>query len=183
MSYNVPSYTTDNITFGPAVITIGAVGTTPSVEIGAVTGDHEFNVGQELLELYQGSPQTLVQQYVQKEDVGISFSGVEWNLDNLKYFLGSGSTGASGAEETFEFGGTMTKASYAMRYVHRTATGGTVDIHLFNVQGAGGLPIAMKETDFHEFPFEFKVLEGSTDFEGSALVDGKKRFKIVKTNV
>ena len=33
---NVPSYTADNISLGPGILYVGVVGTTPSIDVGAI---------------------------------------------------------------------------------------------------------------------------------------------------
>ena len=182
MAYNVGSYDTTRCSFGPGILYMGVPGTTPLVDIGAVRGDAELNIERTKLELYQGSPQSLVKQYVVKEEVGLKVTGVEWDLDNIAYALGAGVTsGIGGVTETFEFGGDMDVNNRALRYIHRTPDGGTVDVHIFKAEGGGKLAISFKETDFHEFPFEFRAVEGTSSFTGSVLADLKKKFKIIRT--
>ena len=183
MAFNVPTYSTDRFSFGPGVLYIGAPGTTPTVEIGAVKGDMEIAIDRTQLEVKQGSPQSLVKSYAVEELVGIKFNGIEWNLDNLAYVMGAGITSVSGAEEILEFGGDMDVSSRALRFVHILPDGGTVDIHLFQAEGSGELAIAMKETDMHELPMTFKALEASLDFEGAVPAVNKKKFKILRMRV
>jgi len=182
MSYNVPNYDTSRFSFGPGVLYMGAPGSTPLVEVGAIKGNAELSVERKTLDVKQGSPQTLIQQYAIEESVGVKITGIEWNLDNLAYVLGAGlTTGIGSYQEKFEFGGAMTVNNRALRFVHRMPDGSTIDIHVFKAQGAGKITIPFNETDTHEFPYEFKALEGTTDFEGSALAANKKLFKIIKT--
>lgn len=183
MSYNVPTYNTSRFSFGPGIVYIGLPGTTPLTEIGAVKGDAELLIQRVALEVKAGSPQSLIKSYAVEENVGLKFTGIEWNLNNLAFALGAGATSLVGAAEVFKFGGDIDKTSYAVRFVHRTPDGGTIDIHLFDGEGAADLAIALKETDIHEFPFEFKALEGQTDFEGSALASNEKKIKIVRTPI
>lgn len=182
MAYNVPVYDTDRISFGPGILYMGAPGTTPLVDVGAIKEGGEFSVERKSLQVKQGSPKTLIAEYVQEEEVKIKVSGIEWNLDNLAYILGAGTTaGIGGVTETFEFGGAMTKNNRALRFVHRTPSGATIDIHIFKGQGAGKIAIPFNDADPHEFPYEFTALEGTTDFTGQALAAGKKLFKIIRT--
>ncbi len=181
MAYNVPTYDTSRFSFGPGVIYVGVPGTTPLTEIGAVKGDAELSIERTRLEVFAGSPQSKIAQYVTKEEVIMKVTGIEWNLDNLNFALGAGVTGASNPNETFEFGGDMTFGNKAVRFVHRTADGSTIDIHLFKCEGSGKLSISFKETDMHEFPFEFHTLEGTSDFANGALAANKKHFKIIRT--
>lgn len=181
MAYNVPTYDTQRFSFGPGVLYIGPAGSTPLIDIGAVKGDAEMGIKRTTLDIMQGSPQTLVQQYAIQEDVSLKVTGIEWNLDNIARVLAAGVTTLSGANDILEFGGDMDMAKYALRYVHRTPTGGTIDIHLFSVIGQADLTIAFKEKEAHEFPMEFKALEGTVDFTNAALAAKKKKFKIIRT--
>lgn len=183
MAFNVPSYETARFSFGPGVLYMGAQGTTPLIDIGAVRGDAEISVERTMLEMFQGSPQSLVKKYAVKEDVRLKVTGVEWDMDNLAYGLGAGVTSISGAQEIFEFGGDTNVNNRALRYVHRTPDGGTIDCQFFAMEGAGKLAIAIKQDDFHEFPFEFTALEGTVDFSNVALANNKKKFKIIKTRI
>ena len=178
---NVPSYSTSRFSFGPGILYMGTLGATPAIDIGAVKGDAELSIERTRLEVYQGSPQSKVAQYAIKEDVILKVTGIEWDFDNLAYALGAGITGATGPTETFEFGGDMTMTNRAIRYVHLQPDGSTIDVHLFKGEGSGAIAIAFKETDTHEFPYEFHAIEAVTDFEGSALAVNKKKFKIIRT--
>ncbi|MBI4708247.1 MAG: hypothetical protein HY761_10055 [Candidatus Omnitrophica bacterium] len=181
MAYNVPTYDTTRFSFGPGVLYMGAPGTTPLIEVGAVKGNPEFSIERTLLEVFQGSPKSKVAQYATKEVAILKVSGIEWNFDNLAYALGAGVTGINGTVETFEFGGDMSVTNRALRFVHRTPDGSTIDLHLFKAEGSGKIAVAFNEEDTHEFPFEFHTLEGTTDFAGSALAANKKHFKIIRT--
>jgi hypothetical protein len=183
MAYNVPSYATTRFSFGPGILYLGPAGATPSIDIGAVKGDAELLIKRTSLPMKQGSPQTLVKEYCVEETVSLKITGVEWNHNNLSYSLGAGVTSQSGAQEIFEFGGDMAFSTRAIRYLHIQPDGSTVDIQVFNAEGAGELAIALKETDFHEFPYQFNALEGTVDFSNVALAANKKKFKIIRTKV
>lgn len=181
MALNVPSYNTDRFSFGPGILYLGAPGTTPLTDIGAVKGDAELNIETSVLEVKQGSPQTLVKKYKIEEKVTFKITGIEWNMNNLSYALGAGITSQVGANELFEFGGDPDFFTRALRFVHIQPDGSTIDIHMFAVEGAGKLAVSLKEQDIHEFPYEFTVLEGSVDFSNAALAAKKKMFKIIRT--
>lgn len=181
MAYNVPVYTAKRFSFGPGVLYMGTAGSTPLVDIGAVKGDAEITIKRTALEMKQGSPQSLVKKYAVEEEVSLKVTGVEWNLTNIAYALGAGVTSQSGAQEIMEFGGDMDFSNRALRFIHIQPDGSTIDLHIFSSEGAGELAVAMKETDFHEFPFKFNVLEGSVDFTNAALAAKKKKFKIIRT--
>ncbi len=181
MAYNVPAYTTQKFSFGPGILYIGAPGTTPLVDIGAVKGDATLDIKRTMLEIYQGSPQTLVQKYAIKEEIMLKVTGIEWNLSNLAYVLGAGVTVQSGAIEQLDFGGDMAVTTRAVRYVHIQPDGSTIDIHLFKTQGKGEVNVGIKEKDTHEFPYEFSALEASVDFQNATLASNKKKFRILRT--
>lgn len=183
MAFNVPSGDTAKLSFGPGRIYLGPLGSTPSVEVGYVKGDAELSIARTLLEVFAGSPQSIVQQYAIKEEVEIKFTGIEWNLDNIAYALGAGVTSVSGADDILEFGGDMDVSNRALRFVHILPDGGTVDVHLFKVQGSGELAIAIKESDMHELPMTFKAVEATQDFQGATPAENKKKFKIVRTRI
>jgi len=182
MAYSVPSYDSTRFSFGPGILYLGAPGTTPLIDVGAVKGKAELVIEREQLEVFQGSPQSRIEQYITKENIGLKVTGIEWDFDNLAYALGAGMTSGVGSyQETFEFGGTMAMTNRALRYVHRTPDGGTVDIQVFKAQGSGKINIAVNDVDLHEFPYEFKALEGTSDFSNAALAAGKKLIKIIRT--
>jgi len=183
MSYNVPTYETARMSFGPGIIYLGAPGATPTVEVGAVKGDSELSIDLTKLEIFAGSPQSLIKTYTLKEDIRIKFTGIEWDLDNLAYVLGAGITSVSGAKEILEFGGDMDTTNRAVYSVHRQPDGGTIEIQLFKAEGSGKISISMKEADMHEFPYEFVAMEGTVDFSNVALAENKKKFKIIRTKV
>lgn len=183
MAYNVPSYDTTRFSFGPGILYMGVAGTTPLVDIGAVKGDAELSIQRNVLEMKQGSPQTLVKKFAVEENVSLKVTGVEWDLDNISYALGAGTTSISGANEILEFGGDLTFSQRALRYVHIAPDGSTIDLQIFLAEGSGEMAIAYKETDFHEFPYTFNALEASVNFSNQALATNKKKFKIIRTRV
>jgi hypothetical protein len=180
-AYNVPSYETERFSFGPGILYMGVPGTTPLVDVGAVKGDFELSFDLSKLEVKQGSPQTLVKTYTLEENIKLKGTLIEWDMNNLAYILGAGVTSASGANEILEFGGDMDTNNRALRFVHRTPDGGTIDMQIFKAEGVGKLALGLKETELHEFPFEFNVLEGTVDFSNAALANEKKKIKIIRT--
>lgn len=181
MAFNVPVLSTNRLSFGPGILYLGTPGTTPLVDIGEVMGDATLDIKRTMLEVWQGSPQTLVQKYAIKEEVMLKVTGIEWNLTNLAYVLGAGVTTQSGATEQIDFGGDMAVSKRAVRYLHIQPDGSTIDVQLFTTQGKGEVNVAFKEKAIHEFPYEFSCLEGTTDFQGATLQDKKKKFRILRT--
>jgi hypothetical protein len=181
MSYNVPTIDTTRLSFGPGILYMGAPGTTPTVDVGAVTGDTDVTIERKKIQVKAGSPQSLVAEYAIEEDISIKMKGMEWKLDNMAYVLGAGVTSVSGAQEILEFGGDMAFTNRALRFVHIAADGSTIDLHIFKAEGSGKLTINMKEKDMHEVGIEFVSLEGTVDFTNGALASNKKKFKIIRT--
>lgn len=181
MSFNIPNYNTKRFTFGPGVMYLGPVGSTPLIDIGAVTGDATLEFNRTILEVLQGAPMQTVQKYAVQEQVMLKFTGIEWNLTNLSYYLGAGVTTQSGPVETMDFGGDGAISSRALRFVHIQPDGSTVDIHFFNAQGAGKISVAMKQKGVHELPFEFEAVVGTVDFQNSAVTSPKNKLRIIRT--
>ena len=180
---NVPAHTVNRFSFGPGIIYIGVEGATPTLDIGAVKGDAELIVSRTPLEVKQGSPQTLVKQYVVEEKVTLRSTSIEWNLDNLPYLIGAGVTTQVGALDTLNFGGDQNINERAVRFLHILPSGSTIDVQLHRAQAIGDINISLKETDIHEIPFEFAALEGNTNFEGAAPAVNQKLFRILHTRV
>jgi hypothetical protein len=181
MAYNLPSGNKKRLSFGPGRIYLGPEGSTPTIEVGFVKGNSVLSFKRSKLEVFQGSPQALIEQFVTKEEVSLKATGIEWNLDNLAFALAAGETSVSGAQEVLDFGGDMTVKHRALRFVHIMPDGSTIDVQMFNVEGSGELDVTFNETDLHELPFEFRALEGTTGFDGVALAAKKKLVKIIRT--
>ena len=188
MAWNMPAYDTDNYTFGPAVVYIGAVGVTPATDIGAVRGNTEVVVAKEILEIKQGSPQVPTKQYVTVQGATIRFTSLEaiGKLANLKYALGAGEysgTPGSGVE-TLGYGGNVNLGENALMLVHELPTGTTVKFCFWRTQGKADLTMALNETGETGVPMEFAALDGQTDFSGVAIPtsSNERIFRIVKIN-
>lgn len=180
--YNNPSGTIGQVTIGPGIIYLGATGSTPSMDVGYIRGKATMNYKREQKEIRQGSPQNLVASLVSQEDFTIEFQGIEWNLNNLLLVLGDGATSVSGANDIFKVGGTPAMATKALRFVHKMADGGTLEVDVWKALGEGTIEVDVNENDLHEVKYKFKAVDaGSTDWAGAALSDGQKLVKIVRT--
>ncbi len=180
MAFNVPTYDTTRITFGPGQLFLGAQGTTPLIDIGTVKGDVSLKIKRTLITVTMGSPRTPIIKFASMEDVDFKINGLEWNMNMLAYALGAGVTSLSGAQEALALGGDMNMAGYALMFQHRMADGSTLLLEIFKAVGSGEIDAAIKEADTHEITYNFSVLEGTTDFQGSALANKQKHFKIVR---
>jgi hypothetical protein len=181
MAYNVPGYNTKRLSLGPGILYLGTPGTTPTVDVGATKGDMEIIIERKTVDVYQGSPKTKVATYVNEENVSIKLNGLEWNVNNLAAVLGAGITSQSGAQEIMDFGGDNAMSNTAVRYVHIMPDGSTIEFQMFKGEGVGKINIAAKESDMHEFPYEFSALEATVDFGNVAVAAKKKKFRLIRT--
>lgn len=176
---NVPLYTVDNITLGPGILFVGPTGTTPTVDVGAISEDGmEFTVGREFLEVFQGQPKTLIVTFPLSETVEVKVQGIEWNLMNLPKALGAGVTTSVGGVETFSFGGDPGIDEVAVLIQHAMPSGDTVSIYMWRCQPSGEWTMSMAQDTLHTFPWSFKALEATTAWDGSALAVGQRLFRI-----
>ena len=105
MSFNVPSITENNFSFGPGVLKMGVAGATPSVDVGAITEDGitvTLKSGKKTIK--QGNPKIGVYAFNQEVGAEVDVVGIEWNLNTLPYAIGAGNTTSSVSADTFAFG-------------------------------------------------------------------------------
>jgi hypothetical protein len=176
MAFNLSTIDEDRITFGPGVIYLGAAGTTPTTDIGAVEAAMTLTFKRTMMDLYQGSPKSLVKRVATQEDLTVEFTGLEVDLQNLQYALGAGEYTA-GPPQVLELGGDMEFDDLAMRFIHQTAAGGTVTVDIWAVNGSGEAAMQFGD-EWFKFPASFNAMESSTDWAGATLADKKKLFKI-----
>ena len=170
MAWNMPSYNTDNYTFGPCIVYIVSTGQTPVTDIGAVKGNTEVSVTKEILEIKQGSPQVVTKQFVTVQGATIKFESLEpFKIANLEAALGAGVTGSSGDTEVLEYGGDVNMSERAIRLVHIMPNGTTITMDFWRCQGQADLNIPFNETDEMSIPMEFKVLDGIRNFAGETI--------------
>ena len=178
MAYNIPDYTTKDFSFGPGVLRIGATATTPMTDIGACRGA-VLHISRGVLAVMQGSPAVEVKRYAISEEVSIELEGIEWNLDNIAFALGTGTTTHVGFTDTLALGGDMEFAEKALLYRHIQPDGSTIDICLYQVQPDPTLDIDFKNEP-HTFPYKFFAQEATSDFENAALAAKQKLMKITR---
>lgn len=177
--YNNPTGNAAQVTVGPGKLYIGAVGATPLTDMGYVKGGMTLTIDRAQTEIRQGSPQTIVAALVNKEDVMIEFKGLQWNLDNIQFMLGDGTTSLTNPTDILKFGGRPNVNQKAMMFEHRMADGSTLFVDIWKCVPDGNMAIAINEDDTHELPFKFKAINaGATDWAGAALVDGQALARI-----
>ena len=175
MPYNLPTYNTTNISFGPAVVYIGPAGATPDTEVGAVRAGASIAITRTVTDVTQGNPPLLVERFASGEAVEITFTAIEWNLENFVSALGAGSV----ADGTLKFGGTVGFSDLALLFRHRTPAGDTYEIRIWKAKPAGTFTIPFSD-DIHEFEMTFNALYSDTDWGGTPLADGEQLLQIVK---
>ena len=125
----------------------------------------------------QGSPRTIVKSYAVQETAQLVIRGIEWNTTRLADALGAGVTTVGVTEDTLEFGGDMAIAQKAIRFVHRTPAGQTIEVDFWIAEGTGELAVTFGD-DMHEFPYSFQARRATTDWNGTTLAETKQLFKI-----
>lgn len=179
MAYNVPSYDTGNLSFGPGVVYIGAEGTTPTTDVGAVDVGMALAHSVELLDVQQGNPRELIESFRAAETVTFTFTGLEWNVANLDEFLGGGEVSG----DTFQYGGTLRTTHLSLKLVHSMppatgkTVGSTVIIEIWDARSAGDLTLTFG-MDLHNFPVTVSAIQAATDWGGTALSAGQKYYKL-----
>lgn len=178
---NVPNYDANNISIGPGVIYIGLAGTTPSIDVGAISESGiELTVGSEFLEVNQGSPKQLIKIFKTSETMDIVATGIEWDLLKLPFALGAGVTTSSASQDTFSFGGDPDTNNVALRIDHTLPSGHTISIYIWNAQPSGEWTLNMAQDTLTAFPYTFKALVSTLNWGNEALPVGQQLFRIVR---
>jgi hypothetical protein len=175
--YNVPNYTTNNVSIGPGILFLGVSGQTPTTDVGAVKGG-ELTITREKLAVEQGFPAQEIISYAIKETVTLTVQSIEWNFENLRFALGAGVATAT----QFDFGGDMNFTQCAVKYQHRIPAGATIEIDIWRCDGAGDMTTSFAGQDVHEFPYSFNALNATTDWAGNTLEDVKSLFQMRRQN-
>ena len=174
--FNVPSYTTSNISIGPGILFLAVAGTTPTVDVGAVRSA-ELTITREKLDVDQGFPAQPIVSYAVGEDVTLTINAIEWDFTHLAQALGAGVVGAN----TIEFGGDPNFSEVALKFQHRMAAGSTIVIDIWKTNGSGEITTTFGD-DVQEFPYAFSALNSATDWASNTLGDTTSIFKITRTD-
>ncbi|GAH19807.1 unnamed protein product, partial [marine sediment metagenome] len=165
MGFNVANVKPDNFSFGPGVLFAGVCGCgiCPMIDIGAVRSGAELTVTREKITVEQGSPYQRITDYVIRETVTLTVTGIEWRFDNLERALGAGVVDGESPvdplrDKSYRFGGDMKVASLPLCYRHHTAEGDEIWVKLWCAQGNGEITITFGD-DIHEFPYGFTAVQ------------------------
>lgn len=201
MPLNIPTGSTDNISFGPGVIKMtpftGVSGTTPTTDVGFIGEDGvTIEMNSEKRNIVQGNPQLINFSFATAQSAMVNFTSIEWNVESFRLAIGAGSTGtyvtsplenegpaASGATanaDFFSFGGNPLNSFVCMSVHHQMAvTGDTLYAHIWKAQSESGfsLPFGSEE---HQFEFSFQAIRATTDWNGTDLPFDQQLMKLVR---
>lgn len=179
MPYNVPTVTTNDISFGPAVLFLGAAGTTPTTDVGSITEDGvTVEITSEKRTITQGNPKLPIYTFSQAQGVMVKVTGIEWNYSNFAAALGAGATTVSGSEETFSFGGDPIVTRQALHIQHFMAqSGNTLNLYVWEVVSESGLNLPLGH-DEHSFELSFIAQRVTTDWASASLPATQQLMKI-----
>jgi hypothetical protein len=176
MPYNVPTVTTNDISFGPAVIYLGAAGTTPTVDVGSISEDGvSVEVTAEKRYIAQGNPRINYYNFTQAQAAMIKFTSIEWDFDNLTYALGAGITAVSGTEATFSFGGDPIVQQVALHVQHYMAvSGNTLNVYVWTATSDSGVTLPFGQ-DEHAFEYSFTAIATDTAWDNTTALGATEK--------
>lgn len=182
MPKNRPSVQKTNITAGPAVVYLGAAGSTPLVDIGWIKPDqavqYEYQISEE--EVRAGNPSLREFGLQIANDVEVTIPCGEWNLDLLMRALGSASTSTIGTATALQFGGEPEIDQVALLIEHRMAkAANTLQVCIWLAEPVGNLMLAFTEA-VHTRTMKFKACRASTNWAGGALASGEELVRLLK---
>jgi len=168
MPYNVPTITTNDISFGPAVLYLGPSGQTPTVDVGAIAEDGvSIEMSAEKKVITQGNPKLNVYTFTQAQSVMAKFTSIEWDFMNMGRALGAGATHSSGTE--LRWGGDPLVEELALHIQHYMAvTGNTMNVYLWKCVSESGVSPSFG-ADEHSFEYSFQALRSTIDWASVAL--------------
>lgn len=181
MAANLPTYDSKRIPVGGARLFIGAIGTTPSTDIGALDPDAGVTVTimREYGEVRQGMPSLPILSYVTREDIEVEVSGYETNPELLRYAMGAGVTTSSASEESYSLGGDPAVTTCALFVRHEMLNGHTLNIYLWKAEGRSDGMQTVFNMSPTTFPMKFRALHAATDWAGTATNSKGQLFKMV----
>lgn len=179
----MPNGSTNDISFGPARVYLGAAGTTPTTDVGFIGEDGvTIELTSEKRNITQGNPQLIEYSFVQTQSVMINFTSIEWDYDNFVFALGAGVTTNGGGVETFSFGGDPINVLTAIHIEHEMAvTGNTLNIYAWKAQSESGFSLPLTQ-DEHQFEFSFTVLRAKDSWDGASLPAEQQLIKIERVS-
>jgi hypothetical protein len=179
MPLNIPSGSTNDISFGPGVLYLGVAGTTPTVDVGYISEDGiSVEIASEKKEIRQGNPSLVEYVFSTTQDVTVSLTSIEWDFENFALALAAGVTTSSGSAKTLSWGGDPLVDAVAIHVQHQMAvTGNTMNCYIWKAFSETGitLPLGMEE---HAFELTFKAMRSATDWSGASLPSSQQLIKL-----
>ena len=181
MPFNLPTIDRDSISFGPARLFLGAAGTTPTTDVGAITEDGvTIEFASEQRDIMQGNPKLIEMSFFQSQSVMVKVTSIEWDFDALSYALGAGNTSASGTFEAFAFGGEPCPTEVALHIQHQMCrSGNTINVYVWRAVGEGNVSLPFTH-DEHQFEYSWKALRESTDWASAGLAVDEQLIQILR---
>jgi hypothetical protein len=180
MAFNVPSYDTSKISFGPGVLYMDVwTGTsppnTPSIDIlndiGALSEDGiSVELTSDKRYIAQGNPRLNIFGVSQVQSVSVSVTGIEWNVNTFKRAIGSGTVATGGSEDTFAWGGDPSCVEVGLVIKHKQITGYDLMVYVWKAVSETGFSLPFGQ-DEHSFEYRFNALHSSVDFGSTAITD------------
>lgn len=181
MPLNVPSFNSSNFSFGPGLLFLGAAGTTPTVDVGAITEDGiKCTPSNKKKDIFQGNPKLPVYTFSQEQGLQISVTGIEWNVTSLLYGLGSGNTTSSASADTLSFGGDPLIDVVAIHVQHKMAVPGhTLNFYVWRAVSDADVELALTH-DEHKLPYTWKAQRATTNWAGATLAYDEQLFQLYR---
>lgn len=160
------------MSFGPAVVYLGASGTTPTADVGSIGEDGvEIELASTIFDVMQGNPSNVVQRFISEQNAFMRFSSIEWNVNQIAYTLGTGSTTISGSSEKVQFGGDPCPTNVAIYLQHRKAcVAHTVYVRFWTASPeTGSFSVKFTKDAVQAHAHAFKAIRSTTNWAGSSL--------------
>lgn len=167
MAYNIPSYTTDNFSFGPGILYLGVTGATPTIDVGASTGA-VLRITRTVLPIDVGTPKMRIHNLCSQEMVELEFTSIEWDLLRMAQLLGGGVTASAGGVDSIALGGDFNYGKYAVLFRHIMPAGHTLDIMIWEAIGSGETENTFGDA-LHEMSYKFQAVRATTDWASASL--------------
>ena len=199
MAYNVPTVDTTDISFGPGVVymdTYAAIqgptgtGADPTTQVGSITEDGvTFEFQRESKAISQGNPRVPIMYFDQANNMSVTFTKIEWNLERLIFLLGSGTVSGSSAAPpvTMKWGGDPVLTEMAILIKHQSAmlesdttyaANSYINIRVWKAVPTENLSIQMAQ-DEHQFAASFMALRVDSEWDaGVTLSSGQQLCKV-----
>ena len=183
---NLADYKVGYFTFGPATIKIGPYSTGPIYDMGAVE-NVEVAIGTQLIQIFQGSPRTLVRQYIAEQSMSVAFVGLQVDPWRMRYAAGAGYTvgtravagiGSGWSHRAFGSGGSAFVDELSIAIHHTSPEGWTMSMRVWKAQTTGETVFPFPEGDAMRIPFRFNALDSSTDWASANLPSNGRLYRI-----